>query len=59
MTSFVSLCRKSLQPSCAASPAQRMLSVGVTPQTGWQNLSWDEKTNDNHLVHDWDSIEDA
>jgi len=36
-----------------------MLSVGVTPQTGWQNLSWGEETNDNRLVHGRDSIKDA
>jgi len=59
VTSFVRLCQKSFQSSRAASPAQCMLSVGVTPQTGWQNLSWGEETNDNRLVHGRDSIKDA
>jgi len=36
-----------------------VLSVGVTPQTGWQNLSLGEETNDNYLVYGRDSIEDA
>jgi hypothetical protein len=56
---FVFLHRKRLLPSLSASPAQCLLSLGHSSNSGQTKTSWGGEISDNHLVQGQNCMVDA